>query len=127
QPAILSILGDATLELGDIDGAAAMYARVASAAASPAITARLARLSFLHGATADAVAQAEAAFAAAKDAGTTGPSLSWYAYLAGTMTLATGAPSDAATWFDQALDAWPGSYLALAGRARAAAALGDVD
>jgi tetratricopeptide (TPR) repeat protein len=43
------------------------------------------------------------------------------------MALSTGAPDDAATWFDRALDAWPGSYLALAGRARAAAALGNLD
>lgn len=127
QPAILSILGDATLELGDLDGAAAQYARVAAAAPGPAITARLARVSFLNGDGASAVSQATAAYAAAKDAGTVGPSLSWYAYLSGTMALATGAPEDAATWFDRALDAWPGSYLALAGRARADAALGRTD
>ncbi|HET7181415.1 MAG TPA: tetratricopeptide repeat protein [Candidatus Limnocylindrales bacterium] len=127
QPAVLSIMADATLELGDVDGAASIYDRVAAAAPGPAITARQARIAFLHGDTADAVARAEAAYAAAGDAGETGPSLSWYAYLAGTMAITTGVPDDAATWFDKALDAWPGSYLALAGRARAAAALGDTD
>jgi hypothetical protein len=127
QPAVLSIMADATLELGDLDGAAALYARVAEAAPGPAVSARLARVAFLRGQAADSVAQAQGAYTAAKDAGTTGPSLSWYAFLAGTMALTTGAPSDAATWFDRALDAWPGSYLALAGRARAAAALGDTD
>jgi len=127
QPAVLSILADATLELGDIDGAAALYARVATAAPGPAVTARLARIAFLRGQTTDAVTQAEAAFTGAKDAGQTGPSLSWYAYLAGTMALNTGTPDMASTWFDKALDAWPGSYLALAGKARAEAALGHTD
>jgi len=93
----------------------------------PAITARLARLSFLRGDPADAVMQAEAAQAAALTEGIAGPSLSWYAYLAGTMQLAAGDPGAAATSFDKALDAWPQSFLALAGRARAAAAVGDVD
>ena len=127
QPAVLSIMADATLELGDVAGATALYDRVAAAAPGPAVTARLARIAFLSGKTTDAVTQASAAYTAAKDAGQTGPSLSWYAYLAGTMTLATGAPDDASAWFDKALDAWPGSYLALAGRARAAAAIGDID
>jgi tetratricopeptide (TPR) repeat protein len=41
------------------------------------------------------------------------------------MELAAGDPEAASTWFDKALDAWPQSYLALAGKARAAAALGN--
>jgi tetratricopeptide (TPR) repeat protein len=127
QPAILSIMADATLELGDVDGASALYGRIETAAPGPAVTARLARVSFLRGDAEDAVAQAQAAFDAASDAGQAGPSLSWYAYLAGTMALTTGSPEAAATWFDRALDAWPGSYLALAGRARAQAAIGDID
>lgn len=127
QPAVLSIMADAKLELGDVDGAAALYGRIEAFAPGPAVTARLARVAFLRGQTADAVSSAEAAFAAASDDGQTGPSLSWYAYLAGTLALAAGAPDAAATWHDRALDAWPGSYLALAGRARAAAALGDLD
>ena len=127
QPAILAIMGDAHLELGDVDAAATIYGRVATLAPGPAITARLARLSFLRGDPADAVMQAEAARAAALTEGIAGPSLSWYAYLAGTMQLAAGDPGAAATSFDKALDAWPQSFLALAGRARADAAVGDVD
>jgi Tfp pilus assembly protein PilF len=127
QPAVLSIMADATLELGDVNGAASLYDRIDAVAPGPAVTARQARVAFLRGQSSEAVVLASAAFTAATDAGTTGPSLSWYAYLAGTMTLATGDPGDAAAWFDRALDAWPGSYLALAGRARAAAALGDME
>ena len=127
QPAILAIVGDAHLELGDVDAAATIYGRIATLAPGPAITARLARLSFLRGDPAGAVQQAEAAQAAALSAGIAGPSLSWYAYLAGTMQLAAGDPGAAEISFDKALDAWPQSLLALAGRARADAAAGDTD
>jgi len=43
------------------------------------------------------------------------------------MQLAAGNPPAAATWFDRALEAWPHSFLALAGKARAEAAVGDFD
>ena len=125
QPAILAILGDARLELGDVDAATDLDNRIQALTPGPGITARLARLSFLRGDPAAAVRQAEAAAAAAAAAGVDGASLSWYAYLAGTMQLAAGHPDAASTWFDKALDAWPRSFLALAARARAAAALGD--
>lgn len=127
QPALLAIVADATLELGDVDGAAQLYDRVRVLAPGPAVSARLARVAFLRGDTAGAVAMAESAHATAAADGTIGPSLSWYAYLAGIMNLAAGSPEKAATWFDTALTAWPMSYLALAGRARAAAALGNTD
>jgi len=127
QPAVLAIMADARLELGDVDVAAGLYDRIQAIAPSPAITARLARLAFLRGDPTAAIKQAEGADAAAVAAGIDGPSLSWYAYLAGTMHLAAGEPEAAATWFDRALESWPGSYLALAGRARAAAAVGDLD
>ena len=127
QPAILAIMADARLELGDVDAAEALYARIALLAPGPAVTARLARVAFLRGDTTVAVREAAAAFMAAEAEAQDGPSLSWYAYLAGVLNLASGSPEEAATWFDRALAAWPESHLALAGGARAAAALGDVD
>jgi tetratricopeptide (TPR) repeat protein len=127
QPGILAIIGDAQLELGQVDAATSQFARVEELAPGPAISARMARLAFLRGDTTGAIQKAEAADADAVAAGITGPSLSWYAYLTGTMHLAAGAPETAATWFDRAIAAWPQSYLALAGRARAAAAVGDLD
>ncbi len=127
QPAVLAIIADAHLELGDVGAAAALYDRILDLAPGPAVTARLARVAFLTGDPAGAAAQAEAAHATALAEGQGGPALSWYAYLAGTLSLATGGPEAAATWFDRALEAWPQSHLGLAGRARAAAALGDVD
>ena len=127
QPAILAIVADAQLELGDIDAAEANYGRIATLQPGAAVTARQARIKFLRGDPAGAVGTASEAYAAAEAEGQTGPSLSWYAYLAGVLNLTSGEPETAAIWFDRALDAWPESHLALAGRARAAAALGDVD
>ena len=127
QPAVLSIIADARLELGDVTAASGLYEQIQTLAPGPAVTARLARVAFLRGDPASAVAQAESAHAAALAEGQAGPALSWYAYLAGTLSLAAGSPESAATWFDRALGAWPESFLALAGRARVAAALGDVD
>jgi tetratricopeptide (TPR) repeat protein len=127
QPAILAIMADAQLELGDVATAATTYERIQSIAPSPAIGARLARVAFLRGDPEGATRDAEKAQADAVAAGIEGPSLSWYSYVAGTMQLNAGAPEAAASWFDRALEQWPGSFLALAGRARAAAALGDTD
>ena len=127
QPAVLAIIGDASLELGDVDAAAAIYGRINAIAPGPAVTARLARVAFLRGDAAGAVALAASAHEAAAAAQVDGPSLSWYAYVAGTFSLSNGDPEGAARWFDRALTAWPESYLALAGAARADAALGDVD
>ena len=127
QPAVLAIIADARLELGDVSGATAIYDRLAVLAPGPAVTARQARVAFLRGDTASAVSLATAAHDAAVAAGDTGPGLSWYAYLAGTLSLSAGDPEGGARWLDRALAAWPGSYLALAGRARAAAAAGELD
>jgi tetratricopeptide (TPR) repeat protein len=124
---VLAIIGDARLELGEVDAAAAIYERIEQLAPGAPVEARLARVAFLRGDPAGAVALAESAHATAAADGQVGPALSWYAYLAGTLSLSGGAPESAATWFDRALSAWPGSYLALAGRARAAAALGHVE
>lgn len=127
QPAILAIMADAQLELGDVETASATFDRIQAIAPSPAISARQARVAFLRGDTTGATSMADAAHAAAVAADIEGPSLSWYAYLAGTMHLAAGEPAVAATWFDRALGAWPRSFLALAGKARADAAMGDLD
>jgi tetratricopeptide (TPR) repeat protein len=110
-----------------VDEAAEHYRRIEALAPGAAVNARLARVAFLRGQPAAAVSLAEAAHAAARTEGQDGPALSWYAYLAGTLDVAAGEPEEAAAWFDRALASWPESYLALAGRARASAALGDLD
>lgn len=127
QPAILAILGDASLELGDVDRAEALYARIAGLAPSAAVSIRLARIDFLRGDTGGAVDRSAGAFEAARAEGATGPALSFYAYAAGRYRLAQGRPAAATAWFDTALESWPASFAALAGRAQAKAAGGDLD
>jgi tetratricopeptide (TPR) repeat protein len=127
QPAILAIMGDATLELGDVEGAAALYDRIEMLTPSAAVTARQARVAFLRDDASAGLELAAAAYAAASGEGQTGASLSWYAFFAGTLTIDAGDPEGAGTWFERALAAWPGSFQALAGQARVAAALGDTD
>jgi tetratricopeptide (TPR) repeat protein len=123
----LATAGDAELELGDVSAAAAAFVSLETAAPGAPVTARLSRLAFIQGDTATAITLAKRAYDEATAAGQTGASLGWYAYVAGTVALATGSPADAAAWFDKAVAAWPNSFLVLGGQARAQAALGDVD
>ena len=127
QPAILAIIADARLELGEVDAAESLYRRVQDLAPGPAVGARLARIAFLRGDPAGAIVAAERAFAAAEAEGLDGPQLSWYGSFAGLLSQLGGDPVAAAAWYERALDAWPASHVALAGSARAAASLGDVD
>jgi len=127
QMQALATLGDARLELGDISGAEAAFATLAVKVPGPAVTARLSRVAFLRGDSAAAGTLAKRAFDEATAAGQTGSGLGWYAYVAGTVAISTGTPADALAWFEEALVAWPDSYLALAGKARAQAALGKTD
>jgi tetratricopeptide (TPR) repeat protein len=127
QMQALATLGDAKLELGDISGAETAFATLEAKVPGPAVTARLSRVAFLRGDTAAAGTLAKRAFDEASAAGQTGSGLGWYAYVAGTVAIAAGTPADALAWFEVALVAWPDSYLALAGEARAQAALGRTD
>ena len=127
QLAALATSGDAELELGDVEGAAAAYASLAKAAPGAAVDARLSRLAFIQGRPDDAWRFARQAYDEAASEGQSGPSLSWYAYVLGSLALPAGHPSDALAWFERARSAWPGSFLANAGVARAEAALGRSD
>jgi tetratricopeptide (TPR) repeat protein len=123
----LATVGDAQLELGDYVGAAGSFEALHSANPGPAVTARLAHLAWLHGRTDRATTLAQRAFDEAVEAGTSGPALGWYGYLAGTLELSTGDVAGARRWFDRAARDWPDSYLVISGRARVAAAEGRAD
>jgi tetratricopeptide (TPR) repeat protein len=120
-------MGDATLELGDLDGAAAAYDRLQAAADSSAARVRLGRLAFIEGRTKDALADSKAALRLAIDEGLAGNALAWYRYQLGELSLATGDRAAAAAAFDAALADDPHFYLARGGRARIAAADGRLD
>jgi tetratricopeptide (TPR) repeat protein len=123
----LATSGDAQLELGDVKGARAAFNTLQQAAPGAAVTARLSRLAFVTGDTTNALSLAKRAYDEAHAAGQTGPALGWYAYVVGTVSLSTGSPAPALTWFDTAAGAWPDSFLVLGGKARAEAALGQRD
>ena len=122
----LATEGDAQLELGDVAGAAASYEALAKAAPGAAVDARLSRLAFIQGHPDQAWTLAAKAYDEANAEGATGSGLSWYAYVLGTLATTAGRPADALGWYQRAATEWPGSFLALAGEARAEAALGRI-
>lgn len=127
EPQAIATIGDAALELGDIATAEAAYTELSGLAPGAATTARLARLAYLRGDTAAAIALAATAENESSVDEDTEPSRSWYAYLSGVLAMAAGDPATALLAFDRASGLQPDSYLALTGRARALAAQGRTD
>lgn len=127
DPVALATLGDASQELGDLDGAAGAYERLRLVADGAATHVRMSRLAFLRGRTTEAVAASRTAAELAVEEGAVGAGLAWYRYQLADTLLATGDRGAAEVALMAALDADPTSYLALAGRARLAAADGQVD
>ncbi|HEX8940442.1 MAG TPA: tetratricopeptide repeat protein [Candidatus Limnocylindrales bacterium] len=123
----LATVGDAQLELGQYDAAAATYAALQARAPGAAVTARLAHLAQLQGRDADASALARRAVAEATAEGSAGPALAWYDTLDGSVAFQAGDLAAASGAFAAALTAWPTSYAALAGEARTRAAQGRFD
>ena len=78
------------LELGDVDGAAGAFSRLATKVPGRAVTARLSRLAFIRGDPAGAGALASRAFDESLAEGQTGAQLGWYAYLAGMTAISRG-------------------------------------
>lgn len=127
QPAALAVLGDARLELGDVDGAAAAYADIPGPATAP-LLARQARLAALTGSLDEGRSLAADASALAQDApDASAADRSFYHLLEGALAFQAGDLQASLGAYRAALDALPGSPQALAGLARAQAATGDVD
>ncbi len=127
DPTALATLGDASLELGDVSGAAGAYQTLALLADSAAAHVRLSHLSFIQGRTADAVEASRAAVVAATDEGAGGSAMAWFQYQLGDTLIATGDRAGAAEAYATALVADPSSHLARWGLARVAAADGRMD
>jgi tetratricopeptide (TPR) repeat protein len=119
----LAVVGDAQLELGRLDDAAATYATIATIQSGPALDAREARLAWLRGDTSKAMSLATSARDAAARDGSSDPS--FYEAQLGEMARLTGDAATARTAFDAALAIRPSNQLALLGSARLAAAAGD--
>jgi len=127
DPTALATLGDATLELGDVNAAASAYQTLEVLADSSAARVRLSHLAFIRGDTAEAVRQSHAAVAAAIDEGAAGSAMAWYDYQLGDTLIATGDRPGAAAAYAAALVADATSHLARWGLARVAAAEGRID
>jgi tetratricopeptide (TPR) repeat protein len=124
----LAVRGDAELELGRYERAAADYRVLADAqpdAASSLV--RLSRLAFLMGDATRATSLAAGAERAAATEGAFGAARSWYAAYRGRLALDAGRYHDAARHYRRAVDAAPDYHVAVAGLASTRAAQGRID
>ncbi|MGH2539246.1 MAG: tetratricopeptide repeat protein [Actinomycetota bacterium] len=124
----LAIRGDAALELGRYDDAAADYGVLADAQpeASTSLV-RLSRLAFLRGDADEAARLAAAAEHAAANEGSFGASRSWYAAYRGKLALDAGRYDEAAREYRRAVEAAPDYHVAIAGLASVRAAQGSTE
>ena len=123
-----AILGDASLELGDYAMAGERFKRLADQFPNAAaVNARLARLTFLRGEDDLARELADRAQDEARAEGAFGVDLAWYAHLRAQLSFDRGDYKAAGAEEGEALAIAPGYYVAEAGLARAAAALGRID
>jgi tetratricopeptide (TPR) repeat protein len=127
DPTALSILGDASLEQGDLGTAASAYLQLGLVTDDAAARVRAGRLDFIRGDVAGAIDAHRTAVTAAIDEGLEGDALAFYHVTLGETLLAAGFAADARAAFEAALLARPGLPAALVGAAKLDAFEGDVD
>lgn len=123
DPSALAVLGDAALELGRPDDAAAAYARLEVVAPGPWLDVRRARLAYATGDRSGAVQLAARARAIAPDADP--ENLGFYHYAVGEFGRLAGDARMARIGFEAALSVRPDDPAALVGLARVAASEGS--
>lgn len=123
----VAVIGDASLEIGDLDTARAAYETLRERADAPGVQSRLARLAFLEGDTDAAIDMLDAAATTAAQLNRSAEEQAFYRYSAGEYRFSQGDIGGAKRDFDAALAILPDYYLALAGRGRVAFAEGDFD
>jgi tetratricopeptide (TPR) repeat protein len=123
----LGVLGDASLELGDLDTAGKAYGELRAVADGSSAQVRAGRLAFVQGDVAGAVAADRAAVAAAMDEGLEGDALAFYQVTLGETLLATGDAAEARDAYAAALESRPDLPAALVGLAKLDAVGGDLD
>jgi tetratricopeptide (TPR) repeat protein len=122
----VAVIGDASLEIGDLDTARAAYRALRQKADGPAVTSRFARVAFLTGHAEEAIRLFDEAAMAAEGLNAPAEELAFYHYAAGDDRLLTGDLDGADREFLTALEQLPDYYLAVAGRGRVAFARGDL-
>ena len=127
NPVAVGVMGDASLELGDLAGAGAAYQALRLDAGGSASLVRDGRLAFVRGDPAGAVAADAAAVDAAIDEGLEGGALAFFHATLGDTRIATGDTAGAREAFQAALEVRPDLPAALVGLARLDAAEGRLD
>ncbi|HEY3334522.1 MAG TPA: hypothetical protein VGK16_04725 [Candidatus Limnocylindrales bacterium] len=123
----LGVLGDASLELGDLARTGAAYQSLRLTAPGAASSVRDGRLAFVRGDPAGAVAADRAAVAAATADALEGDALAFYHVTLGETLLATGDAAGARAAYDAALAVRADQPAALVGLAKLDAFDGDLD
>jgi tetratricopeptide (TPR) repeat protein len=123
----VAVVGDASLEIGDLDTAQAAFETLRDRVDGPAVTIRFARLAFLRGDTAEAIRLADTAAAGAASVNASAEEQAFDLYVAGEYRWQRGDTAGADEQYQASLRLFPGYYLSLAGRGRAAFARGDLD
>ena len=123
----LGVLGDASLEVGDLATARQAYETLSLIGDSAASRIRRMRLAYVEGDTTNAIESARSAVAGAIDDGIEGSGLAFYHAALGDLLAATGHADEARSAYQDALNARPGWPAALAGIGRLDAGRGDLD
>jgi tetratricopeptide (TPR) repeat protein len=127
DPTALGVLGDASLELGDLATASTAYRRLVATSDGSAEEVRIGRLDFVTGDLAGAMAADRAAAADATDEGLVGTPLAFYDVTLGDALLATGDEAGAGDAYRAALAVRTDLPSALVGLARIDAFDGHLD
>ena len=122
----IGVLGDASLETGDLEGAEAAFNELRRQIGGPSVSSRLARLTYLRGDTPEAIRMADEAAAAATALNASDEEQAFYRYVAGEYRWGIGDIDGADEQYQAALSIFPHDYLALTGRGRVAFARGDI-
>ena len=122
----VAVIGDASLETGDLDTARAAFDTLRQKADGPSVESRIARLDFLTGRTADAIRILDDAATASANLNGAVEEQAFYHYSAGEYRFNEGDVAGAGREYTAALAILPNYYLALAGQGRVAFAKGDL-
>ena len=123
----LATIGDASLELGDYQGAEEAYLELLDANPSPPVYSRMARLTWMQGRSEQAMDWMRRAAEEALALGQTGEGPAWYQFAVGDFYFDEGMLDEAEQYFEISLSLFDGYYLALAGLGEVAAARGDYE
>jgi tetratricopeptide (TPR) repeat protein len=120
----LAVIGDASLELGDLAGAEAAYRELGELVPSPPVWSRLAHLAFIRGDPDRALALVEQCVAAV-DPGDDASGAAFYRFQLGELHRAAGKNAEAAAAYEASLAALDDYVPALSGFAHVREARGD--